>query len=321
MHCDTSSDNLEAPFDLLTCNYQKQIFLHANKIFQFSFKQNLIAINGYSIESGDDRFPTGWKLEYSVDPQKWDIIDIKLNVEELKEPKKIIWIQLEKQFLCSHLRLTFLSSTSEYGGVWLTSFDIFGKIIDHNSILQNLVPIQNEVRISPPIVFEFKKANQFGFFKYIESFSIKIRSEIFSLRSTYSEKNSSVQNLIHWDEENWKAKNNSSVSFEVEFKLPWVFKPFGYRLKSGNENFFNSWEFRGLKINHHESKYDETVLDKHFNNFSLSSPFAEKSFAVSLEEFFNGFYFQMKNQNIEANKEEIRFCLSGFEIFGILQRN
>jgi hypothetical protein len=120
---------------------------------------------------------------------------------------------------------------------------------------------------------------------------------------------------LFWNEDNWETKEGFPVYFWIDFKFPWIFKIFGYRLRSGNDRFPLSWEINGISSNHGQSDRKYTVLDEQKRNTVLSSRNAEKSFRIQNEENFDGFEV-LFNENYEG---KIEFCLNAIEIFGILK--
>jgi hypothetical protein len=289
---------------------------YKNDFYQFSFQQHLIAINGYLLQSSHNHFPTGWEIECSLDSQQWEIIDIQENVEELKHLEKRLFIHLNKEILCSHLRISFLSGSDDWGNIHFQLFEIFGKIFDQNAILQKMISIPKEIPNTSHFFFKFSKENHSGVFHF-SNFSIKNRNDYFTIRSRDSLEGFQVQTLLFWNHEMWITEERFTAWFWIDFKYPWLFRPTGYCLQSGNQEYFQSWKFIGAKRNWDKSNFcQQTILDEQKNIFLLSSQYISNSFFVLSNEYFDHFDMKIFSKDFERRK----FCLSSFEIFGILQK-
>jgi hypothetical protein len=269
-------------------------------------------LTAYSIQSGKEYFPISWKLEYLNESNNWIVIDKRENVNEMKEEGKLVCFKLQKDILCSSLRLTVVKSTNEKCS-YLSSFELFGSICDPNAILPQLIEIPKVITLATPMTFDFSTTEHNGLFNFFQTCSFKDRNNVFSINGAGTSKNSSVQNLLFWGEENWEAKY---AYLSLSFKFPWIFKIFGYHLQSGNTNFLKNWKFCGFKSDHEKSRWNETVLDEQKNSSDLLRKNGEKSFPIQCDEFFDAFKFFL-NENSEGKRE---FSLNAIEIFGILKK-
>jgi hypothetical protein len=114
------------------CNYpfQNQIQYHQT----ISFTQNKILLKAYSIQSGSRWFPITWKVECLNESEHCILINQREEVKELQEPRKLICFTLQRKVLCSTLRFICLKNSDERGIAIFSSFDLFGKIINNNTI-------------------------------------------------------------------------------------------------------------------------------------------------------------------------------------------
>jgi hypothetical protein len=113
-----------------------------------------------------------------------------LEVDQLQQPQALIFFQLERDYKCSYLRLTFLTSTDKIGsGVWLRSFEVVGKIIEGTPPkLEKIFSIGKEPAFDFVPVFESSKTNHNGRFNYFAKSSLKNRNNVFTIRSFLSKK-------------------------------------------------------------------------------------------------------------------------------------
>jgi hypothetical protein len=120
---------------------------------------------------------------------------------------------------------------------------------------------------------------------------------------------------LNWDDQNWESGGLFSSGFSIYFKFPWIFRFFGYRLRSGDKQFPTEWRFFGSNNDHGKVITKHVFLDHQENNSELFGKYSEKSFRIENDNFFDGFHFQLY-QNTEGG---IKFCLNAIEIFGILR--
>jgi hypothetical protein len=119
---------------------------------------------------------------------------------------------------------------------------------------------------------------------------------------------------MNWDDQNWESKYHGS-SFFIGFKFPWIFRLFGYRLRSGDKQFPIKWEFQGYNSDHGKGMWKEIVLDNQETNSDCLGKYSEKSFRIENENFFDAFGVRFW----ENSEGGIGICLNAIEIFGILK--
>jgi serine/threonine protein kinase len=322
--CEFETDfwDYEASFHLLSSCFRDHIYLEINKFYQITFKQNQIVLTSYSIRSGIRKdidggsyFPLSWQIETLSEANNWTIIDKRENIREMEEKEKLLIFTLTKEILCSTLRITFLKSTDNNYTI-ISSFELFGKIIDDQNILHNLRSISTEINIVSPMTFIFSETTLNGTFNYFSKFSLKNRNLFFTVESFHTKKNNYTHHLIDWNDENWETQANyGSCFFIINFYSPYIFKILGYRLRSGNRNFPTEWLIIGCNSDHGKGHEEKTVLDEQKSNSTLSSKYVEKSFPKQTEQFFDQFEFELKGNYFEQNE----YCLNAVEIFGILR--
>jgi hypothetical protein len=163
--------------------------------------------------------------------------------------------------------------------------------------MHSLISIPREIGCASPMTFIFSATNHNGLFNFFEKYSFRTRNDVVIIENVDTKKNSSVQNLLFWNNDSWDAETECKyVSFVIYFKFPWMFKIFGYRLRSGNDHFFQNWTLLGINSGHRTKGDDKkVVLSSQKNNFVLSSNYAEKSFEIQHQDFFNGFQVNLKN--------------------------
>jgi hypothetical protein len=263
------------------------------------------------MQSKEKYFPVSWQLEGKDESDNWILIDKREKVQEMKEKDKLIVFTLQKEMLISSLRFTILESTGEYGFCYLKSFELFGEITHNDSILRELLTKPIKMDIVTPITFNFSITNSLGLFHFFQQFSMKDRSDVFEISSNDTKPNSTSQNLLFWNDEEWQAKEKYSVYLFILFRFPFVFKLTGYRFRSGKLKFLKNWKLRG-----YESGWKETVLDEQRENRDLARSGAEKSFKINCEKFFDEIGFELR-ENSEGKRA---FNLAGLELFGILAK-
>jgi hypothetical protein len=120
---------------------------------------------------------------------------------------------------------------------------------------------------------------------------------------------------MNWDDQNLESDEYCDSFFFIDFKFPWIFRLFGYRLRSGDKQFPILWEFRGVNSAHGKGHPKEICLVKQKNNSDLLGKYSEKSFRIESENFLDSFGFDFL-----GNSEERReICLNAIEIFGSLR--
>jgi hypothetical protein len=316
--CEFDSNDLdyyEDSFFLFSNFFRNQLLLSKNKFYHINFKKNQILLKAYSIKSGTRDFPLSWKIESKNQSNDWIIVDQQTNVEEMKVPRKEMVFNLIQPLLCSTLRITFLESTSKYY-VSISQIELFGSIADDQKVLQNFIKRTQEISVEKQMTFNFDNFGHNGFFKFLALGSLNKCNDIVSIESLYSKKNSLSTNLMNWDDQNWEGEEYfGSSSFYIHFKFPWIFRLFGYRLRSGFKQFPIEWECKGINSDHGKGNWKTTVLDDQKNNFYLLENYSEKSFRIQNENFFDCFVVYLR-KNSEGGRE---FCLNAIEIFGILR--
>jgi hypothetical protein len=256
---------------------------------------------------------TEWKIESSDDGNNWIVIEIQENNKELNESEKILLMKLIAQVICSHLRITFLTS-SNFSVIRLKGFELFGQILDSDFILRRFLQVPKQLKAASSMAFEFSKSNNCGLFYCFRDSSISNQNEYFCVFSSDSSKGYSVQALLHWNNDIWISREKSDARFYLHFKHPWIFKPTGYRLRAGNQKYLRSWKFRGQKTTS-QNMMNLYFLDEQKNHSFFTTEFSEASFPVSTERFFDSFVLQLNVKNSEMKNQ---LCLSSFEIFGVI---
>jgi serine/threonine protein kinase len=315
-HFEANSHYLEGNFRLFSHSFRNNILLKTNKFYHIFFHQNIISLKSYSIQSPKTRNEVAslsWSIEVFDKNQKWILVDKHEKMNEIKEKGKIMTFHFQQEISCSAFRIIFPSNVYK-SRFFIGSFELFGTISDESKTLQNLLSIPKEITIIPPIIFSFSETGHNGLFKFFSLCSIKNRNNVFTIGCSYSKKNSSVQNLLFWNEHDWEAKSSFPVFF-IAFTFPWVFKIFGYRLRSGNQPYLKNWTVEGVKSNHDTGDWKRIDLDQQRNNTTLSSKYVEKCFPIQNEEFFDFIRFNFSN-----SVDKKHFCLNAIEIFGILKK-
>jgi hypothetical protein len=228
------------------------------------------------LKTGDERFPTGWKLEISLNARKWKIADIHQQDQQLSRSNKVASFKVNKPVQTSWIRLTLLSSTNENGWIHLKGFEIFGDI-QEDQRLQSLISIPKVFSIPDLIEFKFNRHDHFGLFNFFKDCSIQMRNEIFVLSCSNSADGFLSQILIEWNNDIWISKDDSDAWINVAFKDPWIFQISGYRLRAENQKFLQTWEIRGSKPGDLDA---DIVLDEQRENRILSSIYSEISFEI-----------------------------------------
>jgi hypothetical protein len=311
----TSSAIFEHSFCLATFNFTPDVVLVSSKYYQFYFKNRKIKLTGYLFKAADEWFPTGWKLEISLNGINWSIIHLIQNDQRLSRSNKINSFKVSKPIQASYLRLSFLSSTDKDHSVRLKGFEIFGEIQEDQK-LQSFLSIPKVISIPNLIEFKFNHNNHFGLFHFFQDCSINMRNEIFVLRCFQSVGGFLSQILIEWNNDIWISKDDIYASIVVEFKDPWIFQITGYRLRAGNQKFLQNWEIFGSKT---RNRYAIFIipLDQQIQNQKISSIYSEKSFEIKNPEWC--YYLQLSQ--IEENSEGTsEIYLSGIEFFDTLKR-
>jgi hypothetical protein len=119
---------------------------------------------------------------------------------------------------------------------------------------------------------------------------------------------------MNWNDQNWESKRWGSYFF-IHFRFPWIFRLFGYRLRSGNKHFPTEWTLMGSDSEDTKGRYGGWVLDEQKNNSDLLKNHSERSFRIQSKMFWNCFELNFK-QNFEG---EFVICLNSIEFFGILR--
>jgi hypothetical protein len=316
----TDSESHEDSFLLFSNFFGDQFEVETNKFHQINFKKNQIILASYSIKSGtkkydleNDCFPLSWKLETCNQLDDWVIIDEQTKVEEMKEPGKVMMFNLAQQCFCSNLRITFLDSTGKRF-VYISEIEFFGSIVDNQKILQNLIQQQKELQIVSPMTFEYNEYNNLGMMNFFNHSSLQNLSEIFWISSFQSKENSLSSNLMNWNDHNWESKSWPAYFF-IHFRFPWIFRLYGYRIRSGHKLFPIEWRLFGSDSEDGKGGYGGCVLDEQKNNSDLLKKHSERSFRIQRKKFWNGFLFEFR----ENSEGGFKICLNSIEIFGILR--
>jgi hypothetical protein len=267
------------------------------------------------MQSEEEEFPVSWQLEGKNESDNWILIDKRENVEEMKEKDKLIVFTLQKEMLISSLRLTILESTGYY--CRLKSFELFGEITHNDSTFQELLTKPIKMDIVTPITFNLSITSSLGLFSFFSQRSLKDRNDVFEIYSYQTKPNSTSQNLLFWNDEEWQAKPKyGSVYLDIEFRFPFIIKLTGYRFRSGKSKFLKNWKVIGIESDHGKSDYKRIGFGKQKENQDLTRSGAEKSFKINRENFFDTFIFEL----MENSEGEAEFNLAGLELFGILAK-
>jgi serine/threonine protein kinase len=316
--CQFETDNewrIEEGFRLFSNSSRDRIYLQNEKFYEISFPQNNILLKSYSIQSEKEDFPVSWQLEGKNESEKWILIDKRENVEEMKEKENLMVFTLQKEMLISSLRLTILESTGYYSSR-LKSFELFGEITQNDYTLQTLFAKPIKMDIVTPITFNFTHFTSIGLFNYFTNRSLKDRNDVFEIFCGDTKPNSTSQNLLFWNDEEWQPKSEYSVGLFLKFKFPYMFKLAGFRFRSEKMNFLKHWKLVGFESNHGKNDEKTTVLFEQKENGDLDRIGAEKSFKINSEKFFDSFSFWF-NENSGGKHD---FNLVGLELFGILTK-
>lgn len=172
---ENSDDFFELSFLLATTNSQKDIRINTNSFQQIHFKNTKIKLQAYLLKTSDKSFPTGWKLEISINGIDWHVVDRHENDEQLCQKKKIGWFPLSETVPISYLRLTFLSSSEFLSSpktdipdfIYLEAFEIFGEIVETEK-LEQLISLPKQITVSHSIEFDFNEDNHLGLFHFFK---------------------------------------------------------------------------------------------------------------------------------------------------------
>jgi hypothetical protein len=157
--------------------------------------------------------------------------------------------------------------------------------VDNQKILQNLVQQEKELQIVSSMTFEYIEYNNLGILNFFNHFSLQNLSEIFWIKSFDSKENSLSSNLMNWNDHNWESTRFWSSFFSINFRFPWIFRLFGYRLRSGNKHFPTEWTLVGSDSEDRKRGYEGIVLDEQKNNSDLLKKHSERSFRIQSKTF------------------------------------
>jgi serine/threonine protein kinase len=221
---ETDSKYHEHSFQLFSNSDRDFVALENNAFSQITFHNNMIVVKSYSMQSGKGCFPVSWQLEGKNESDNWILIDKREKVQEMKEKDKLIVFTLQKEMMISSLRLTILDSTGKYGFCHLKSFELFGEITHKDSTLRELLTKQIKLDIVTLITFNFSITSHLGLFTFFSNVSLKDRNDVFEVYSSQTKPNSTSQNLLLWNDEEWQAESEDDISLFILFRFPFLLR-------------------------------------------------------------------------------------------------
>lgn len=172
----------------------------------------------------------------------------------------------------------------------MNRFDL--KFLFHDSFFQNNNLISQNRLSSNIYEFSYSNDHHFGLFHFLTkliSWNDVVR--IFYV-SGHNSSSSSFE-LFFWNNTSHSISDINEDYFMFTLLQNWKFLPYGYKIRSSNQNFPKNWVIQGL--NDHSPS---VVLDVQQNLNDLCSEYAKKSFQISNDQFFKKVKIYPKKKHI-----------------------
>jgi hypothetical protein len=253
-------------------------------------------------------------LDNSIDANAWVALFEQTN-QECSKQVETFFFPIQNSDLFSTFRFTMIGSNSHNETVlYLEQFDLKGHLIDSSESISSLKALAS---IIPPSIdaltkyhFQISEPTHSGLLSFLSRFPSKIALNHFSLYQSSTVQGTCTFNLFLQNNTVWTSNDMtqsyikfillSNLSFQIE----------GYKIKSGEKYFPQSWKVEGIT-----AQENYILIDEQTNNHKLCSKFTEFTFPIQEYQQFIGFKVTQTNTNKEGTEH---FSLSTIEFFGIL---
>lgn len=273
----------------------------------------------FFIEINSSKYPVHWKLEASPEnfpeTKKWQTLFENESQTCAKRGSNIYYFHIDKTDIFSSFRFSMIGKNSiGTRELLLESFDIYGIFIDPYNQTRSL---QNQInRIKPSIhqstsyQFPLAKEGHLGLFNFFSTCSVKFAFKTFSIVRTPTLENTSVFNMMRWDDSYWISENQENMFFSFMLSDGFVFKLEGYKIRSSEKYFPKSWKVEGIT-----TIPSAVLVDKQINTDSICERNKDWLITVPDDQYFIGFKVTQIGKNAHGT---YHFSLSAIEWFGYL---
>lgn len=297
---------------------QESIF--SNTSFQFSFKTKYVLVEMFFIEINSSKYPVHWKLEASQEnspeTNKWQTLFEMNNQPCNQKGTNTYYFRVQNTDIFSSFRFTMIGKNSiKTKELYLEAFDLFGILIDPNDQINSLI---NQIGRTKPIIshsisyhFPLSRDGHYGLFNILSSYSVMLALNTFSIIRSPTLDNTSVFNVMKWDDSFWVSEDQENMFFSFMFSNDLVFKLDGYRIRSAENYFPKSWKLEGIT-----TKPSYESIDIQENNLCICEKYNDQLFKVPENQYFRGFKVTQIGKNAHGTHH---FSISAIEWFGDLK--